>query len=85
MNEPNIGQVLFSTSENGNQVDKAEMLLLPKAKLALEYKDNKVIMQVSDTNFLTDNLNGDLNLSTLDDLIKILCRMRNQLERDNRK
>lgn len=82
MNEPKIGQVILTTSAHGNHVDKAEMLLLPKAKLTLELSDNKVNMNVADTDILTDNLTGALDYDTLDDIIKVLGRMRNQLHKE---
>lgn len=80
MTEPKLGQVILTTSAHGSQIDKAEMLLLPKAQLNLEYKDNKILMNVADTDILTDNLSGTLDLDTVNDMIKVLCRMRNQLQ-----
>lgn len=84
MNEIKTGQVKLTTSNHGNIVDEAEMLLLPKAKLTLIYDEqNKNIkMNVADTDILTDNLNGILDYSTIDDFIKVLSRMRNQIKED---
>lgn len=79
MDELKTGQVILTTSSHGNHIDKAEMLLLPKAKLTLELSDNTVNMTVADTDILTDNLSGTLDYDTLDDMIKVLARMRNQL------
>lgn len=79
----NTDQVKITYGGYGETVQKIEMLLVPKAKLTLELNDDNTIQfTTSDTDFDNNNLNGQLNYSTVDSLIRQLIKMRNQLTKE---
>lgn len=86
MNDLVMGQVAIVTSNKGNTVNVVEMLLQPHAKLKLEYvpaedgQESRVDMTIQDKDMLSEHLSGSLDIDTLEDMIKVLSRLRNQLK-----
>lgn len=86
MRDLEMGQVMLITSNKGNTVNAVEMLLQPHAKLKLEYvsddnAENRYInMVIQDSDMLNEQLSGSLDIDTLEDMIKVLSRLRNQLK-----
>lgn len=85
MNELTMGQVRLVTSNKGNTVNAVEMLLQPHALLKLEYipaeneQASHINMTVQDKDMLSEQLSGTLDIDTLEDVIKVLSRLRYQL------
>lgn len=78
------GEVLTKSKDHGNIILSSELLLAPRTKISLIYnEDNKYIdMIVSDIQLDIDELSGQIDLDTLEDYIKSLKTMYNQLKRN---
>ena len=82
MKELQQGEVLMKVTNHGQTILSTEMLLLPQARLKLQYDDahDYIKMTVSDTSLDSPELSGEIDLGTLEDYIKALKKMYIQLK-----
>lgn len=79
------GEVIIKTKDHGDTVLETELLLAPRTQISLSYIEDDsadyVNMVVSDTQLDIEELSGQITLDTLEDYIKALKKMYNQLKR----
>lgn len=79
------GEVITKTKNHGDIVTETELLLSDRTQISLSYSEdeevNYINMVVTDTQLDIAELSGQIDLDTLEDYIKALKNMYNQLKR----